>query len=1707
MAVIKWYPVLFLFCLLASLHSYGQAPGNDKCANAYDIPTGSNYTPGTYNGTKVKLKKATVQPGESFPSLLSNLGLNKKTVWYKFTIGMRRSVAIELKQNDTMIDQNAVGFAVYKYSSSCPPNQGQLDNSLAVLTKFGSTTNTCLAQGTYLIQVCANNHATDSVWIKLDVRSSSPAFNDQGLSAWRAGVLTNFLSMSGDATCLTNDSANELCPALGAGYRDYNKTAWAVFKTDNRPDFVSTYIVAFKRQVSNSDSVAFAYILYEGDAANGSQKLKVIDGPKVTSSRCYSYYCNAALIAGYSCKLKPNTLYSIQLFFHKDAVLQYQVQLGKNGQDTAKAANPKSLPKAYQFGVLAKNKPYKQKDVLACNAHTELYACGSSLPPYEVDTEYVNDDGVAYTDTFDLNTWCTFQVTDSCQFTVVNHAYDCMGQDMVRNSSSIRMMLYKGDITKSCNLPLFYEASANALLNATICLSPGVYSYKLIGKSYQRGSNYCTLITLGVPVDYTITISDKYPQYAAKFYKPALAEDLGDITGKIDKGYGVSGTEDFAVAPDDTITIDGVFLHDRISYRQFYIAHDSYIRLQNTYDPRDFYKPGYEMHLFQGKVTDGVEKLKRIPIKYNGYPYPSGNYYYYDYLDSTFFESSCIPLLAGWYTAVGEYAFQCNANATIYNNIVISPRRYCIPHYNHASKAALVNNLQPLLYSSNSNPVNGSDRTYYFPDECFACESDLPFAVPPCKQKLYDPYTKVAYYVFTLSKPVYAKFQCSTSIYYSWFTEPPNFRLFNFDVRKDSALASDTTRQVKSCNQSGEFCNLQPGIYTLVVYSPYMMTIRPSVYIDSVTSSQYDHASTAGDMGLIPGNGAVVNSNFDMFSCSTGAEPTDPDTFLFPSQIGGYYDTLKSSVPYPTPKNLYVGFRPRTDLWYTFTIAGTGHGRVQLQMLGVHAPRNVVFSVYKSSRNGAIPFAQLKTSGAIDSTTKQGLEFVGASDYYYRDSVAFDKSNCDTARYFVIIDQEKSNMELLPNYSVRINANFISQPGSVAGDFCRNAILMLRNGIGSASRSVYINCHTAGEGFGEDGSNMGCLSDSLPFKTTWFKLSFTATQRSDLSFNITPHTSVPPARIRYRVLYGDCNAMTPGPCINNTYSTFTLNCMPSGDYYVQVAEPAEATGTVQLNVTATPADYPLCKPANLFQPLANFFTTGGCNGLPVSFQNLSSQGADIIYHWDFGNGDHSSERSPIEQYKARKQIDTFWVTLIVTDTVHDASDTLTQSVVVYRDPVKINAGKDTAIECGNAVQLNAICNYPYAIYQWIPVASLDNSYSSSPVAVPETDTKYVVSATVGGCTVFDTVMVKVNKVVPIYGSHFLCPGGKLTLTAASGYESYFWNNGKYTRSIVIDTPGTYSVFTYYDNCRLTDTFTVYTSGKAPHILRDTVVCNGDSVRLNAGYPELGHLWSTGDTGQYIMVTKDGNYTITLTNPLCSITDTIAVHFQNLSLELGHDTAFCGGFEYLLDAGDADRYVWNTGETTRKILVTQPGKYSVKVKKGVCTSADSINISQYPSSIVRLGHDTSICDTFLTLDAGSGASYYWLPGGQTSRRIQVSSGGTYSVLVTNKYGCQSGDTIVILNDHCYPTLYVPNSFTPNADGKNDFFRADGEYITSFKMEIFNRWGERIFKSDDINKGWDGRFKGEKAQMDVYLWMIEYTGYRTHKLISGNVTLLR
>jgi gliding motility-associated-like protein len=124
-------------------------------------------------------------------------------------------------------------------------------------------------------------------------------------------------------------------------------------------------------------------------------------------------------------------------------------------------------------------------------------------------------------------------------------------------------------------------------------------------------------------------------------------------------------------------------------------------------------------------------------------------------------------------------------------------------------------------------------------------------------------------------------------------------------------------------------------------------------------------------------------------------------------------------------------------------------------------------------------------------------------------------------------------------------------------------------------------------------------------------------------------------------------------------------------------------------------------------------------------------------------------------------------------------------------------------------------------------------------------------------------------------------------------------------------------------------------------------------------------------------------------------------------------------------------------------------------------------------------------------------------------IQVDQPGTYSVILTNAQ-CILSDTIIIDGTVGGGIVYAPNSFTPNRDNLNDIFLPKGDNITEYHLMIFNRWGQCIFESNDINNGWNGTYQDRPVQEDTYVCVIKY-----HSSCSGefevrkiaHVTLIR
>ncbi|MFC2114081.1 gliding motility-associated C-terminal domain-containing protein, partial [Bacteroidota bacterium] len=97
-----------------------------------------------------------------------------------------------------------------------------------------------------------------------------------------------------------------------------------------------------------------------------------------------------------------------------------------------------------------------------------------------------------------------------------------------------------------------------------------------------------------------------------------------------------------------------------------------------------------------------------------------------------------------------------------------------------------------------------------------------------------------------------------------------------------------------------------------------------------------------------------------------------------------------------------------------------------------------------------------------------------------------------------------------------------------------------------------------------------------------------------------------------------------------------------------------------------------------------------------------------------------------------------------------------------------------------------------------------------------------------------------------------------------------------------------------------------------------------------------------------------------------------------------------------------------------------------------------------------------------------------------------------------------------NEKCFefePVLQVPNAFTPNGDGLNDSFKVVYANIAYFEMNVYNRWGQLIYQTDNPDRGWNGTYEGEDCPLDVYVVVIKYQGNTPLKVYTGNITLIR
>ena len=306
------------------------------------------------------------------------------------------------------------------------------------------------------------------------------------------------------------------------------------------------------------------------------------------------------------------------------------------------------------------------------------------------------------------------------------------------------------------------------------------------------------------------------------------------------------------------------------------------------------------------------------------------------------------------------------------------------------------------------------------------------------------------------------------------------------------------------------------------------------------------------------------------------------------------------------------------------------------------------------------------------------------------------------------------------------------------------------------------------------------------------------------------------------------------------------------------------------------------------------------------------------------------------------------------------------------------------------------------------------------------------------------------------------------------------------------------------------------------ILTPQIKNNNGIITDTANWTVISGILEPTDTLKYFII---GNFdTITNVNyitfnsaatfPNFYNIDDVSVYECSFNFNLGNDTILCTGNSIILNPNMPNAiYTWQDSSHATTYTVTQSGTYWVRAffPDYNITTYDTINVYYKPSPIVNLGKDTTLCNNeIIVLNASYlNCTYIWQDS-TTNAIYNVNKQGVYWVTVTESNNCSATDSITIIYQHCENPINIPNAFTPNGDGKNDVFKIISlNEIIDFKLIIYNRWGELLYESDDINKGWDGTFKGKTVPQDVYIYLltgiIKDTGDQIKR--TGSVTVLR
>lgn len=458
--------------------------------------------------------------------------------------------------------------------------------------------------------------------------------------------------------------------------------------------------------------------------------------------------------------------------------------------------------------------------------------------------------------------------------------------------------------------------------------------------------------------------------------------------------------------------------------------------------------------------------------------------------------------------------------------------------------------------------------------------------------------------------------------------------------------------------------------------------------------------------------------------------------------------------------------------------------------------------------------------------------------------------------------------------------------------------------------------------------------------------------------------------------------------------------------------------------------------------------------------------------------------------------------------------------------------------------------------------TLSYVWSPSPLtggANPEFDAQGTYNATItasNGCSTFATINVSLDNMAPSISitpnQTLTCSNPSVTIssTVTPATVSYTWSGASIVGSVngsSIDVNGvgeyTLAVLNSVNGCSAIATSSVSTNNALPSITvtptSTAITCGTPTVSLNATTSStVAPIWSTptGTASNPVIVSAAGDYTVSVIDNVsgCSNSQVITVSGNTVAPTpiLTTSAAIpCGSPTVNLSASSTPsagvNYSWAgpnvtsivSGSNTATPLVQDMGTYTLTVSdiSTGCTSTATINVVQGNVVAAFTANPLSgVAPLDVTFtDASTGASSFsWTFGDGNTSSLQnpvntFSVNGTYTVTLIASSGICSDTATAIIEVQDGLTLFIPNVFTPNGDGANDVFTIKSTGVKEITLQIFNRWGEKLYEFAGDRAAWDGKVEsGASVPEGTYFYFVKAVGFDKKEIEQhGTLTLFR